>query len=81
MPCVLRLFYPYHADSCLQINMKSYLPANVTGLGDLPAATAIEERHQQWAAKLPEDPSELWDALVGLRHQDSSAHCSPIVSA
>jgi ParB family chromosome partitioning protein len=75
----LEAFYHYHADSCLQINMKSYLPANLTGLGELPAARATEERHQQWAAKMPEDPSELWDALVGLRHQDSLgplfAHC------
>jgi ParB family chromosome partitioning protein len=75
----LEIFYRYHANSCLQVNVKSYLPGNVTGLGDLPAAKAIEERHEQWAAKLPEDPGELWDALVDLRHQAAwgplFAHC------
>jgi ParB family chromosome partitioning protein len=76
----LDLFYVYGARSCLQINAKHHMPMNVAGLADLVAAKAIEERHAQWQAKLPEDATQLWDALVRLSGQESLAplfaHCA-----
>jgi len=75
----LEQFYHYAPHSCLQIKANSHFPAGAAGLGDMAAAKAIEERHDQWALRLPSDPRALWDALVGLRHQNALAplfsHC------
>jgi len=75
----LDLFYRYGSHSCLQIKANSHFPANAAGLPDMAAAKAIEQRHEQWALRLPSDPRALWDALVDLRHQNALAplfgHC------
>jgi ParB family transcriptional regulator, chromosome partitioning protein len=55
----LDLFYPYGPDSCLQIKANEHFPATAAGLADITAARAIEQRHENWLTKLPEDPREL----------------------
>jgi ParB family transcriptional regulator, chromosome partitioning protein len=75
----LKLFYPYAQHSCLQISAQEHFPAQAPGLGDLAAAKAVEERHAQWEAKLPEDPDKLWDALAEIFREGQFtpllAHC------
>jgi ParB family chromosome partitioning protein len=75
----LKLFYRFGLDSCLEVEAKSVLfGTQIEGLGDMPYATAIDARHGTWAAQLPRDTADLWDALRGL-HSDSRqalfAHC------
>jgi ParB family chromosome partitioning protein len=78
----LELFYHYSSDTCLQIKANSHFPVGAAGLADIPAAKAIGERHEQWQAKLPDDPRQLWDALVALSQQGSVgalfAHCASL---
>ena len=44
----LEHFYHYAPHSCLQIKATSHFPGGAAGLGDMAAAKAIEERHDQW---------------------------------
>lgn len=76
---VLRLFYTYGSDSCLEVDAKSpVLGAQAPGLGDAPAAQAIEARHEAWRGQLPKDSRDLWDGLRGLDTDSREAlfaHC------
>ncbi|MDE2238988.1 MAG: ParB N-terminal domain-containing protein [Rhodospirillales bacterium] len=75
----LRLFYRYGAESCLEIEAKSVMfGAQAPGLGDTALAERVDARHQSWAAQLPEDAAELWDALSGFDSDSREAlfaHC------
>jgi ParB family chromosome partitioning protein len=75
----LKLFYRFGLDSCLEMEAKSVLfGTQIDGLGDMPYATAIDARHGTWAAQLPKDTADLWDALCGLdsdSRQALFAHC------
>ncbi len=75
----LRLFYRYGAESCLEIEAKSVMfGAQAPGLADTQLAERIDARHQGWAAQLPEDAAELWDALAGFDSDSREAlfaHC------
>src|SRR5581483_9270363 len=74
----LKLFYRYGLDSCLEIEPKSVTFGQAPGLADMPAAKAIEARHDTWAAQLPKEPGELWGVLAGLdsdSRQALFAHC------
>ena len=49
------------------------------GLKDIPAAQAIEERHQAWEARMPADEAALWDwlaSLEGIEQAELFAHCA-----
>jgi ParB family chromosome partitioning protein len=73
----LRVFYRYVQDSCLELEMKSAV-LNAPGLTDGAVAAAIHARHRDFADRLPDDPAELWDCLVGFdRHIRDAlfAHC------
>jgi ParB family chromosome partitioning protein len=78
----LDVLYRYGPHSCLQIKANEHFPATASGLGDFAAAKAIDQRHQHWQAKLPEDPRDLWAALVELdRHGNLGAlfaHCASL---
>jgi ParB family chromosome partitioning protein len=80
----LKLFYGsrYNLLSCLQIDPIPHFPAGAPRLADTPAAKAIEQRHQHWQTKLPEDPRLLWEALAAFnRHADLPAlfaHCASL---
>jgi ParB family transcriptional regulator, chromosome partitioning protein len=76
---VLRLFYPYGLDSCLDLTPKCVmLPNQGAGLSDTPPARSLDGRHQAWAARLPRATADLWDALSNLPVKDRAqlfAHC------
>ncbi|EKM98573.1 ParB/RepB/Spo0J family partition protein [Acidocella sp. MX-AZ02] len=75
----LKLFYRYGAESCLEIEAKSVMfVAQAPGLADTPLAARVDTRHEAWAAQLPEDCAELWDALIGFDSDSREAlfaHC------
>ena len=60
----LKVFYPYGSDTCLDIDLKSVsFGAQAPGLNDSACVEAIRVRHDGWAASLPKEPTDLWDAL------------------
>jgi len=76
---VLRLFYRYALDSCLELEVKHVgFGQQALGLGDTMSAQAIDARHQALADLLPAQPEALWDALGdmdGDQKQSLFAHC------
>ena len=47
-------------------------------LGDTQLAAKVDARHREWSEQLPEEPSDLWDALATLdaeTQQALFAHC------
>ncbi|SDR63394.1 ParB family protein [Rhizobiales bacterium GAS113] len=78
----LGAFYHYASDTCLEITAKSSgFGTQAPGLGDTPSAKAIEARHDAWARQLPEEPGDLWDALVAFDDDSRTAlfaHCASI---
>jgi ParB family chromosome partitioning protein len=75
----LKLFYSYALDTCLELEAKSVgFRAQAPGLNDTALARLLEQRHQDWAAKLPQQSEALWDTLAGfgeLSRQALFAHC------
>ena len=62
---VLRLFYRYAFDSCVEIEPhNAAFGSQVPGLGDTAYAQAIDQRHETWARNLPKAPEDLWEALT-----------------
>ncbi|MGB0083988.1 MAG: ParB/RepB/Spo0J family partition protein [Rhodomicrobiaceae bacterium] len=75
----LQLFYHFSGHSCLQISAKDLLTSPFPGLTEFTAAKAIEARHKEWQATLPEREGDLWDYLVALDHDRREAlfaHCA-----
>ncbi len=76
---VLKLFYRYAPDSCLDLDVKSVGFAHqAPGLADTSAAQSLGARHSQWEARLPKEPTDLWDALAAFDEDSRSmlfAHC------
>jgi len=61
----LKLFYPYAQDTCLELDVRQVaFTAQPPGLADSEPAKAIQRRHQGWAATLPREAADLWDALA-----------------
>jgi ParB family transcriptional regulator, chromosome partitioning protein len=75
----LKLFYPYTQDSCLELDLRQVaFTAQPPGLAESEPAKAIGVRHQNWAALLPHEASDLWDALAATdqdTRQRLFAHC------
>ncbi len=76
---VLQTFYNYGLDSCLELSIKSVgFGVQAPGLKDSAAAITLDQRHKDWAAALPKQPGELWEALAGFdpdSRQALFAHC------
>ena len=77
---VLETFYTYATSgSCLGIAMRSNrLIGYGTGLNDTASEKAIDERHESWSARLPDDTTELWTALTAFNADEQAAifaHC------
>jgi len=76
---VLRLFYRYTLDSCLELDAKSVGFAHqAPGLTDTASAKSVDRRHEAWAAALPKEPEALWDKLVSFDRDTREhlfAHC------
>lgn len=76
----LRAFYPYQTETCLELELKSVsFGAQAPGLNDSVSARALSDRHQSWAAALPKEPRELWDALEGFDSDSRQALFAHVV--
>jgi ParB family chromosome partitioning protein len=75
----LKLFYRYATDSCLEIEAKSVVfGSQAPGLNDTATAKIVDDRHRRWSGQLPQEPGELWDALVAFDADSRDAlfaHC------
>ena len=74
----LKLFYRYGFDTCLEIEAKSILFGNASGLSDTASAKAIDARHKHWAGQMPKNSADLWDVVADLdsdSRQALFAHC------
>lgn len=78
----LRTFYRHGSESCLEIEAKSATFASqAPGLADSASAKAIDARHQTWTGQLPQDASDLWDALTAFDGDSQAAlfaHCASL---
>ena len=76
---VLRRFFAYSLDTCVEIDAKSVGFAHqAPGLADTASAKSVDRRHEAWAAALPKEPEALWDKLAGFdtdTRQHLFAHC------
>lgn len=63
---VLKTFYVYGLDSCLEVTLQSARFSQTPGLGDTVWAKEIEQRHEGWGQDLPKDPNDLWNFLIRL---------------
>jgi len=78
---VLKSFYVYGSDSCLEITLQSAKFSQTPGLGETVWAKEIDQRHEGWGQDLPKDPNDLWDFLVKLdevSRQVLFAHCASL---
>lgn len=67
---VLKVFYRYALDSCLEFDLKSTgFAVQPVGLSDSPPAKALDAAGAHWREALPNRPEDLWTALVGLDEQ------------
>lgn len=75
----LRVFYRYAQDTCLELDLKSVgFAAQAPGLSDSALAAEYDARHVAWAASLPKEVADLWDALTAFdddRRHALFAHC------
>ncbi|MFN3858781.1 MAG: ParB N-terminal domain-containing protein [Caulobacter sp.] len=75
----LATFYPGADGTCVEMRaLTTHLGGYATGINDTETALAANARHEQWAARLPEDSKELWSQIVALEAGDRSAllaHC------
>ena len=75
----LSVFRSNGTHGCVQIGVTQAWLGNVApDLRESPWSLAIQERHEQWAARLPDEPGALWDALNALSHDEQMAllaHC------
>lgn len=77
----LETFYSYSsAESCVGISVRGgSLGIHAPGLNDSASARAIDERHESWAERLPDQPADLWEVLLSLSADDQAAlfaHCA-----
>ncbi|MBB3571102.1 ParB/RepB/Spo0J family partition protein [Rhizobium sp. BK491] len=78
---VLKAFYVYGSDSCLEVTLQSTRFSQTPGLGDTVWAKEIDQRHEGWGQDLPKDPNDLWDFLITLdevSQQALFAHCASL---
>ncbi|MCL4673213.1 MAG: ParB N-terminal domain-containing protein [Sphingomonadaceae bacterium] len=75
----LSVFRSHGTHGCVQIEVTQAWLGNVApDLRETPWSVAIQERHEQWAERLPDEPAALWDALVELPQDEQMAllaHC------
>lgn len=75
---VLKIFYRYGADSCLEITLQHTTFGQTQGLGDTAWAKEIEQRQESWGHDLPANAEEVWDYLITLDETSRMAlfaHC------
>lgn len=78
---VLKTFYLYGSDSCLELTLQSGRFSQTPGLGDTLWAKEIDQRHEAWGQDLPKSPDDLWTFLIALdevSRQALFAHCASL---
>lgn len=78
---VLKIFYLYGSESCLELTLQSAKFSQTQGLGDTLWAKEIDQRQEAWGQDLPKKPEELWGYLVALddvSRQALFAHCASL---
>ncbi|MBY5523547.1 ParB/RepB/Spo0J family partition protein [Rhizobium leguminosarum] len=78
---VLKTFYVYGSDSCLEVTLQSARFSQTPGLGETVWAKEIDQRQEGWGQDLPKDPNDLWDFLIKLdevSRQVLFAHCASL---
>ncbi|MGO6695086.1 ParB/RepB/Spo0J family partition protein [Rhizobium johnstonii] len=78
---VLKIFYLYGSETCLELTLQSTKFSQTQGLGDTLWAQEIDQRQEAWGQDLPKKPEELWDYLVALddvSRQALFAHCASL---
>lgn len=75
----LSVFRSLGQSGCVQIGVtQSWLGNATPSLRESVWSTKIQARHEHWAARLPDEPSGLWAALVALAYEERMtllAHC------
>lgn len=75
---VLKTFYRYGSDSCLEITVQHTAFGQTQGLGDTIWAKEIERRQESWGYDLPGNADEVWGYLISLDEASRMAlfaHC------
>ncbi|SCB61590.1 chromosome partitioning protein, ParB family [Rhizobium aethiopicum] len=78
---VLKTFYHYGSDTCLEVTLQSAGFGQIEGLADTVWAKEIDQRQEAWGQDLPKAPDDLWDFLIGLdevRRLALFAHCASL---
>lgn len=75
----LSVFLSHGQSGCVQIGVTQSWHGNAApNLRDSVWSTNIQTRHEQWAARLPDEPGSLWATLVALAYEEQMtllAHC------
>lgn len=76
---VLDIFYRHLDIGGLEVKAtSSFIAGFAEGLDETPTATALQTRHDAWAAQLPQDGADLWVYLMALEAETLGAlmaHC------
>lgn len=78
---VLKTFYRYGSDSCLELALQSARFSQTEGLADTVWAKETDQRHEAWGQDLPKDAGALWNFLIALdevSRQVLFAHCASL---
>jgi ParB family chromosome partitioning protein len=70
----LNTFYGSAQHSCLDVTLRSApIGSHAPGVGDAPAASALQESFGQWQLRLPQNPADLWGWLIAQSTEDRAA--------
>jgi ParB family chromosome partitioning protein len=75
----LSVFRSHVQAGCVQIGVtQAWLGNAAPNLRETSWSQSIQQRHEQWADRLPSEPDELWSALAAMAHDERMtllAHC------
>ena len=75
----LSVFRSHGVHGCVQISVtQSWLGNAAPNLRDSVWSNRIQQRHEEWAERLPDESNALWAALAALAHEEQMAllaHC------
>ena len=75
----LSVFRSHVQAGCVQIGVtQAWLGNAAPNLRETVWSQSIQQRHEQWADRLPSEPDELWSALAAMAHEERMtllAHC------
>lgn len=75
---VLKTFFTYGSDSCLELTLQSASFSQTPGLADTVWAKEIDRRHESWGQDLPKNAGNVWTWLLAIdevSRQALFAHC------